>query len=84
MHDLTEKLRERPTEKNILKIKEDLIALKKISEGTHNTVISHSQLAKESKIMANKVVSTNYLVQKHRLINSYVDSYKLKLCLKDS
>lgn len=23
------------------------------------------------------------LVQKHRLINSYVDSYKLKLCLKE-
>ena len=34
--------------------------------------------------MANKIISTNYLVQKHRLINSYVDSYKLKLCLKDS
>jgi hypothetical protein len=42
LQELTDKLRERPTDKNILKIKEELIALKKISEGTHNTIISHS------------------------------------------
>jgi hypothetical protein len=33
--------------------------------------------------MANKVISADPTVRQHRLINSYVDSYKLKLCLKE-
>lgn len=55
-------LQQRPTDKNITKIKEELIELKKMNEGVQNSIISHSQLTKESQMMANKVVTGNRLV----------------------
>jgi hypothetical protein len=78
-------MRLRPTDKNITKIKEELIALKSMSdESQKNSIISHSQLNRESQLLADKVKTTNPLIYQHRLINSYVDNYKHKISRKDN
>lgn len=80
---IIEYMKIRPTDKNILRIKGELIALKQMHDNGKNSLISNSQLNKESYLLADKVQAKDPLVRQHRLINTYVDSYKLKLSLKE-
>jgi hypothetical protein len=82
LETIVEYLKMRPTGQHITKIKEELIALKQFLDSGKNSLISNSQLNRESSLIADKVRTHNPLVYKHRLINAYVDSYKHKLCLK--
>jgi len=55
LETLVEYLRLRPTDKNINTIKEQLIALKQMHDNGKNSLISNSQLNRESLLIANKV-----------------------------
>ena len=49
----------RPTDKNINRIKEELIALKGMNDSVKNSLISHSQINKDSRLLADKAKNNN-------------------------
>ena len=59
---IIEYMKLRHTDDNIIKIKEELIGLKNINDIAKNSLISHSQLNKESQLLADRVQSFNPLI----------------------
>ena len=60
---IIEYMKLRDTDSNIIKIKEELIALKNLNDGTSkNSLISHSQLNRESRLLADRVQTNNPLI----------------------
>ncbi len=79
---MIDQLKERDCAENIRKYKEQLRFLR-VQSGLSQTSISHSQLDKQRRDMADRLNVTSYLALKHRLLNTYVHSYQQKLCLNN-